>query len=685
MISRYFTDEKKHIQTILGVEIAFHTYKLSFNELFDEKNISCPLEFGLAVVVDFCQEAMRERRDLFLRDLNAFQEELLEPFFFGFDDVRKFNIYLVFVVDEETRQSEELQLFLQDLDYAKKIIVSSPQIGSSEETFSGDTYLYRYYVNYHDDLRLKGVASVRRLSHACDYVRLVTGMGRLLPENFLNDFELDDYIDVKRHNRDDIQEAQDVEMHEKPNFRRDTIFRRLDRRKLAVNKSTPSVKVIESVCFSHSEGDEVNLTFGRVNLFFGNNGAGKSTILEAIEKAMTGRAGHFRIAELVDPVMTFRDKDDNLVEWCAENESEKLVRQSLHDWYGMKSDDLNHEEGLIALQKQFRRYNHVSVPFLAAEWTIGEKHFDFLADIYFDPDFRGIMWKYNEARYSAGKIQAELEEMTKRIDLFLSRMKIPYELHHNESEEGSKRAPNIRNAVIKYAGEEWQKVFDLCAPEDFGSLDELYAYFTLRKDTIDQSIHILKSESTKTKENIKQVRGVQASLLQSSVRLLERYFLQIVADPNFNGVEFCSRKREIFVMRQAREGSERISQNKLSVGESACLRLAMKFTVLDSLNGIPSIMLLDEPTAHLDDVHIINLLDILRDLTFSGRQIFITTKDARIARVIERQFSFLGKGFHSFDIKAAKNHSRIGKKSFCSLGKPQSTENIAVHLSAPPK
>ena len=37
--------------------------------------------------------------------------------------------------------------------------------------------------------------------------------------------------------------------------------------------------------------------------------------------------------------------------------------------------------------------------------------------------------------------------------------------------------------------------------------------------------------------------------------------------------------------------------------------------------------MLDEPVANLDDMHVLNLIDLLRELTINGTQIIITTVD----------------------------------------------------------
>jgi putative ABC transport system ATP-binding protein len=50
-----------------------------------------------------------------------------------------------------------------------------------------------------------------------------------------------------------------------------------------------------------------------------------------------------------------------------------------------------------------------------------------------------------------------------------------------------------------------------------------------------------------------------------------------------------------------------------------------------ALVGNPSLLLLDEPTAHLDDAHVERMVDELANLAREGRSILVATHDARLA------------------------------------------------------
>jgi len=79
----------------------------------------------------------------------------------------------------------------------------------------------------------------------------------------------------------------------------------------------------------------------------------------------------------------------------------------------------------------------------------------------------------------------------------------------------------------------------------------------------------------------------------------------------------------------------------MSMGQRTSLALAVMFQMHMMGKNAPRILLLDEPISNLDDAHIMNLVDILRELAISGTQLFITTANTEIADYLVRKFAFL--------------------------------------------
>lgn len=89
---------------------------------------------------------------------------------------------------------------------------------------------------------------------------------------------------------------------------------------------------------------------------------------------------------------------------------------------------------------------------------------------------------------------------------------------------------------------------------------------------------------------------------------------------------------------------------ELSSGQRNALALAIFLTMNRKITQAPSLILLDDPVAHVDDLNIISFLDCLRELlTGCNRQLFFVTASAKTAHLFTRKFDYLGdEAFRSF-------------------------------------
>lgn len=86
-----------------------------------------------------------------------------------------------------------------------------------------------------------------------------------------------------------------------------------------------------------------------------------------------------------------------------------------------------------------------------------------------------------------------------------------------------------------------------------------------------------------------------------------------------------------------------------------------------------SFILLDEPVANMDDIHVLNLMDILRDLALNGTQIFFTTANPDVALLFRRKFSFFGAEYKHFTFI---RHVDTGTKIFECIYNPNLEEYV---------
>lgn len=99
--------------------------------------------------------------------------------------------------------------------------------------------------------------------------------------------------------------------------------------------------------------------------------------------------------------------------------------------------------------------------------------------------------------------------------------------------------------------------------------------------------------------------------------------------------------------------------SQMSTGQRMALAFSVMLTLHISASNAPNFLMLDEPVANLDDMHVLNLIDLLRELAIRGKQIIITTADSQMAQFLRRKFSFLKEGYSHFEM------TRNGSEQTC--------------------
>lgn len=92
-----------------------------------------------------------------------------------------------------------------------------------------------------------------------------------------------------------------------------------------------------------------------------------------------------------------------------------------------------------------------------------------------------------------------------------------------------------------------------------------------------------------------------------------------------------------------------VKTHQMSTGQRISIALSVMFTLYLAAENAPGFILLDEPVANMDDVHMLNLMDILREIALQGTQIFFTTANPDVAVLFRRKFSFFGNEYKHFN------------------------------------
>ncbi|HAK72710.1 MAG TPA: hypothetical protein DCP36_02425 [Sporomusaceae bacterium] len=89
---------------------------------------------------------------------------------------------------------------------------------------------------------------------------------------------------------------------------------------------------------------------------------------------------------------------------------------------------------------------------------------------------------------------------------------------------------------------------------------------------------------------------------------------------------------------------------QMSTGQRISLALAIMFCLHIAAPRAPKLLLLDEPVANMDDLHLLNLIDILREFALQRVQIVFTTANPDVAGIFRRKFSFFGPEFQHYEL-----------------------------------
>lgn len=144
----------------------------------------------------------------------------------------------------------------------------------------------------------------------------------------------------------------------------------------------------------------------------------------------------------------------------------------------------------------------------------------------------------------------------------------------------------------------------------------------------------------------KKLEDVMEGFLKENARQIELFF-KLLHRPK----EFGSLKIEDGKISFVRNSNRQLAKSsQMSTGQ----RMALAFSVMITLHiravNAPNFLMLDEPVANLDDMHVLNLIDLLRELAISGTQIIITTADSQMAKFLRRKFSFLKDEYSHFEL-----------------------------------
>ncbi|MBD5546164.1 MAG: hypothetical protein HDQ97_01960 [Lachnospiraceae bacterium] len=137
----------------------------------------------------------------------------------------------------------------------------------------------------------------------------------------------------------------------------------------------------------------------------------------------------------------------------------------------------------------------------------------------------------------------------------------------------------------------------------------------------------------------------------NNIKKISDLFLLLQSPKEYEGLAFNEGVELVGV-----RNNEKIPLHMMSSGQRVAAVMALFFCVHMSADCIPNIILLDEPISHIDELNILALFDLLRELVIRyDKQLFFTTSTKEVGKLFERKFSFLEKDYKKFQFERKGN------------------------------
>lgn len=144
----------------------------------------------------------------------------------------------------------------------------------------------------------------------------------------------------------------------------------------------------------------------------------------------------------------------------------------------------------------------------------------------------------------------------------------------------------------------------------------------------------------------KHLKDTMEEFLSENAKQIELFFKLLHRPKEFGTLQI--KNGNISIVRKS--NGQSVESRQMSTGQRMALAFSVMITLHFKAANAPNFLMLDEPVANLDDMHVLNLIDLLRDMAISGTQIIMTTANDQIAKFLRRKFSFLEEEYSHFEL-----------------------------------
>ncbi len=534
-------------------------------------------------------------------DFKDFQELHLAKNFFHDDSLLRYNTYLLFVY--ENYNNDLFDKICNDMDYARKIFLRKEDF---ENYFCFSRCISGIVKSNKSDFE-----AIENLKKIVKKLQLLRMKYILLS---IDHSKIIDYF-FSQNRRKSLDGFFMKDVSEK-NFFENNFYKECPK-----TKDIVKIKLIKKILISNFRVNcfdrDIEITTGKVNVFYGENAIGKSSILDAIEFAFTGQTHKFlNDVSLSDAIVTLEDENKKKI---ISKNTQKATEEYKQNWYKFKMGSLN---------ELFCRINYFDTDAtyrFALEDGDSEEAFSHLKKLLCN----GKLIEVED------NLIMNIEKLTMVEKFFKIHFKRIRKLHNNRN----------KYSIIKrlvYLCQFFLKKHPAQKPIDY-SIKEQQRYTKIIDQQNDTLNEIKKIKQT-CEDSLVAIETIMSKQIELSLKLINEIFHRLYS---YDSV--ITWKNETFEMTNTKNQKKYIIKT-MSTAQKVCLALSVIFAQFFIAKDAPRIILLDESVANFDSIHLLNLFDFLRDISLEGIQIFFTTASEDVAKISRNKFVFLNDDFNLYKL-----------------------------------
>jgi len=154
-----------------------------------------------------------------------------------------------------------------------------------------------------------------------------------------------------------------------------------------------------------------------------------------------------------------------------------------------------------------------------------------------------------------------------------------------------------------------------------------------------------------TLDKLKESRLYADDFIKNNIEHISHIFLNLHSPKEYSALRLTEKSMLVAI-----RDKEEIPIYRLSTGQKTAVALSVFFKMNLSAVNAPNIIMLDEPVANIDDMNVLSMFDLLREIALTTeRQIFITTANYNVGKLFRRKFSFMNQDFQEISCNRKKD------------------------------